>query len=152
MPVVRRWRRKSSGFTVTSRGDRPLSTRASETFLERSLQSSRSRSQKNLEERYQTVTRLEAHLRQCLADCKAQGHIEPFVLGARDASERMVIPERFAKYCFVCADFAKINLTSSRYFEPPYQASARNAFNRAWLPKHAAARLLGTSPNAKVTI
>ncbi len=49
---------------------------------------------KNPEERYQTATGLEADLRRCLADWEAHGRVEPFALGARDASERLLIPEK----------------------------------------------------------
>ncbi len=46
------------------------------------------------EDRYQTAEGLEADLRQCLAEWEARRHIEPFLLGAHDASDRLRIPER----------------------------------------------------------
>jgi serine/threonine protein kinase len=46
------------------------------------------------EERYQTAAGLEADLRTCLGDWESLGRIEPFVLGSRDASERLLIPEK----------------------------------------------------------
>lgn len=49
---------------------------------------------KNAEERYQTAAGLEADLRQCLADWRSCGRIEPFPLGAGDASDRLLIPEK----------------------------------------------------------
>jgi PAS domain S-box-containing protein len=48
---------------------------------------------KNAEERYQTAAGLEADLRRCLTEWEAQGRIEPFPLGAHDASDRLLIPE-----------------------------------------------------------
>src|ERR1700686_1623935 len=47
---------------------------------------------KNAEERYQTATGLEADLRRCLAEWEAHGRIDPFPLGAHDASDRLLIP------------------------------------------------------------
>ena len=49
---------------------------------------------KNAEERYQTASGLEADLRQCLAEWRSHGHIDPFPLGAHDSSERLLIPEK----------------------------------------------------------
>ena len=49
---------------------------------------------KSAEDRYQTAAGLEADLRKCLADWEAHGRIEPFPLGMRDASDRLLIPER----------------------------------------------------------
>ena len=48
---------------------------------------------KNAEERYQTAVGLEADLRECLAQWQHRD-IVPFKLGARDASDRLVIPEK----------------------------------------------------------
>src|SRR5260221_1622707 len=47
---------------------------------------------KNAEERYQTASGLEADLRRCLADWESHGRIDPFPLGAHDASDRLLIP------------------------------------------------------------
>ncbi len=49
---------------------------------------------KAAEERYQTAAGLEADLRKCLADWKSFGRIDPFPLGAHDASDRLLIPEK----------------------------------------------------------
>ena len=49
---------------------------------------------KAAEERYQTAGGLEADLRKCLADWNSFGRIEPFVPGAHDASDRLLIPEK----------------------------------------------------------
>jgi predicted ATPase len=49
---------------------------------------------KTPEERYQTAAGLEADLRKCLDDWESLGRIEPFVLGAHDASDRLLIPEK----------------------------------------------------------
>ena len=49
---------------------------------------------KNAEERYQTASGLEADLRRCLAEWESQGRIDPFPLGAHDASDRFLIPEK----------------------------------------------------------
>jgi predicted ATPase/signal transduction histidine kinase len=49
---------------------------------------------KNAEERYQTASGLEADLRQCQAEWESQGRINPFPLGAHDASDRLLIPEK----------------------------------------------------------
>jgi len=49
---------------------------------------------KNVEERYQTASGLEADLRQCLAEWQSHGRIDPFALGAHDASDRLLIPEK----------------------------------------------------------
>jgi PAS domain S-box-containing protein len=49
---------------------------------------------KNAEERYQTASGLESDLRRCLAQWQSQGRIEPFPLGAHDASDRLLIPEK----------------------------------------------------------
>jgi PAS domain S-box-containing protein len=48
---------------------------------------------KTAEERYQTAAGLAADLRRCLAEWEAQGCIDPFPLGAHDASDRLLIPE-----------------------------------------------------------
>src|SRR6202041_647259 len=49
---------------------------------------------KNAEERYQTASGLEADLRRCLEQWQSHGRIEPFLLGAHDASDRLLIPEK----------------------------------------------------------
>ena len=49
---------------------------------------------KNAEERYQTASGLESDLRQCLAQWQSHGRIEAFPLGAHDASDRLLIPEK----------------------------------------------------------
>jgi predicted ATPase/signal transduction histidine kinase len=49
---------------------------------------------KTAEERYQSAAGLETDLRRCLADWESQGRVEPFPLGTRDASGRLLIPER----------------------------------------------------------
>jgi PAS domain S-box-containing protein len=49
---------------------------------------------KTAEERYQTTAGVEADLRRCLAEWEATGRIGPFQLGAHDASDRLVIPEK----------------------------------------------------------
>jgi PAS domain S-box-containing protein len=46
------------------------------------------------EERYQTAAGVEVDLRRCLAEWESHGRIEPFLLGAHDASDRLRIPER----------------------------------------------------------
>jgi PAS domain S-box-containing protein len=49
---------------------------------------------KNAEERYQTASGLEADLRLCLEESELHGRIDPFPLGARDWSDRLLIPEK----------------------------------------------------------
>jgi PAS domain S-box-containing protein len=49
---------------------------------------------KTAEERYQTAAGAEADLRRCLSEWKGGGSIEPFPLGERDASDRLLIPEK----------------------------------------------------------
>jgi PAS domain S-box-containing protein len=49
---------------------------------------------KTAEERYQTAAGVEADLRRGLAEWKAHGRIEPFPLGAEDAPDRLLIPEK----------------------------------------------------------
>ncbi|MBV8640626.1 MAG: serine/threonine-protein kinase PknK, partial [Verrucomicrobia bacterium] len=49
---------------------------------------------KTAEERYQTVAGLETDLRRCLAEWEAREHVDPFPLGANDASDRLLIPEK----------------------------------------------------------
>ena len=49
---------------------------------------------KNPEERYQTASGLEADLRRCLAQWQSDGRIDAFALGAHDASDRLMIPEK----------------------------------------------------------
>ena len=49
---------------------------------------------KTAEERYQTAAGVEADLRRCLADWQSNGRVAPFPLGAHDASDRLLIPEK----------------------------------------------------------
>ena len=49
---------------------------------------------KTAEDRYQTAAGLAVDLRQCLAEWESHGGIEPFPLGAHDASDRLLIPEK----------------------------------------------------------
>ena len=49
---------------------------------------------KTAEKRYQTAAGLEADLQICLAAWNSLGRIDPFPLGARDMSERLLIPEK----------------------------------------------------------
>ena len=49
---------------------------------------------KTPEERYQTAAGVEADLRRCLSEWQSHGHIEPFLLGANDASDRLLIAEK----------------------------------------------------------
>jgi serine/threonine protein kinase len=49
---------------------------------------------KSMEERYQTAAGVEADLRRCLADWQASGRITVFPLGAHDASDQFLIPEK----------------------------------------------------------
>ena len=46
------------------------------------------------EERYQTAAGVEADLRRCLAAWQSSGQIDPFPLGAQDASDKLMIPEQ----------------------------------------------------------
>ncbi|HMC47657.1 MAG TPA: AAA family ATPase, partial [Caballeronia sp.] len=49
---------------------------------------------KAAEDRYQTAAGVEADLRSCLVAWEARHRIEPFPLGAHDASDRLLIPEK----------------------------------------------------------
>ena len=49
---------------------------------------------KNAEERYRTATGVGADLRRCLFAWEERGSIESFTLGERDASDRLLIPEK----------------------------------------------------------
>src|SRR3984885_6706695 len=49
---------------------------------------------KNAEERYQTASGLEADLQRCLVQWQSDGRIDAFPLGAHDASDRLLIPEK----------------------------------------------------------
>ena len=49
---------------------------------------------KTAEERYQTAAGVEADLRKCVAAWQSNKRIDPFPLGAQDASGRLLIPER----------------------------------------------------------
>jgi PAS domain S-box-containing protein len=49
---------------------------------------------KTAEERYQTATGVEADLRRCLWEWETEGRIAPFQLGAHDATDRLLIPEK----------------------------------------------------------
>ncbi len=49
---------------------------------------------KSPEDRYQTAAGLEADLRACLTAWRAHQRIDPFPIGARDVSDRLLIPEK----------------------------------------------------------
>src|SRR5271168_3925589 len=49
---------------------------------------------KTAEERYQSAAGIEADLRRCLAEWESHARIDPFPLGAHDASDRLLIPEQ----------------------------------------------------------
>jgi predicted ATPase/signal transduction histidine kinase len=49
---------------------------------------------KNPEDRYRTASGVEADLRRCLAKWVERGKIDPFELGAYDASDRLLMPEK----------------------------------------------------------
>ncbi len=49
---------------------------------------------KTPEERYQTASGVESDLRRCLEEWQSHGRIDPFPLGAHDASDRLLIPEK----------------------------------------------------------
>jgi hypothetical protein len=49
---------------------------------------------KTAEERYQTAAGVEADLRRCLNEWESYERIDPFLLGAHDASDRLLIPEK----------------------------------------------------------
>jgi len=49
---------------------------------------------KTAEERYQTAAGVEADLRRGLAEWESHGRIDPFLLGAYDVSDRLLIPEK----------------------------------------------------------
>jgi serine/threonine protein kinase len=49
---------------------------------------------KSAEDRYQTAAGLENDLRACLEAWETNGRVEPFPLGAHDASDRLAIPEK----------------------------------------------------------
>src|SRR5882762_4049968 len=49
---------------------------------------------KTAEERYQTAAGVEADLRRCLAEWESHSRIDPFLLGAYDVSDRLLIPEK----------------------------------------------------------
>jgi predicted ATPase/GAF domain-containing protein len=49
---------------------------------------------KNAEERYQTAAGVEADLRRCLTEWESHDRVDPFPLGTRDVSDRLLIPER----------------------------------------------------------
>ena len=49
---------------------------------------------KTAEDRYQTAAGVEADLRHCLNEWQSYGRIAPFLLGAHDASDRLMIPEK----------------------------------------------------------
>jgi hypothetical protein len=48
----------------------------------------------NTEDRYQTASGVEADLQRCPAEWESYGRINPFPLGAHDASDRLLIPEK----------------------------------------------------------
>jgi PAS domain S-box-containing protein len=49
---------------------------------------------KTAEDRYQTAAGVLADLRRCLTEWQSVGHVDTFPLGARDLSDRLLIPER----------------------------------------------------------
>src|SRR5258708_2499967 len=49
---------------------------------------------KTAEERYQTAAGVEADLRRSLAEWESHSRIDPFLLGAHDVSDRLLIPEK----------------------------------------------------------
>jgi hypothetical protein len=49
---------------------------------------------KNAEDRYQTGAGLTVDLRKCLAEWESNCRIDPFPLGANDASDRLMAPEK----------------------------------------------------------
>src|SRR3979409_2672722 len=49
---------------------------------------------KTAEERYQTAAGVEADLRRGVAEWETHGRIDPFLLGAHDGSDRLLIPEQ----------------------------------------------------------
>jgi PAS domain S-box-containing protein len=49
---------------------------------------------KTAEERYQTAAGVEADLRRSLAEWESHGRIDPFLIGAYDVSDRLLIPEK----------------------------------------------------------
>ena len=49
---------------------------------------------KPAEDRYQTAAGVERDLRRCLGEWERDGRIEPFALGERDRSDRLMIPEK----------------------------------------------------------
>src|SRR3981189_3281908 len=49
---------------------------------------------KTAEDRYQSAAGVEADLRRCLTEWASHGRIDPFAVGAHDASDRLMIPER----------------------------------------------------------
>ena len=49
---------------------------------------------KTAEDRYQTAAGVEADLRRCLNEWQSHRRIDPFLLGAHDASDRLMIPEK----------------------------------------------------------
>src|SRR5258707_10442688 len=51
-------------------------------------------SEKTAEVRYQTAAGVEADLKRCLAEWESHGRIDPFLLGAHDVSDRLLIPEK----------------------------------------------------------
>jgi hypothetical protein len=48
---------------------------------------------KTAEERYRTAAAVEADLRRCLDEWQSQGRIDPFPVGAHDATDRLLIAE-----------------------------------------------------------
>ena len=49
---------------------------------------------KTAEDRYQSTVGLETDLRRCLAQWESDGRVDPFLLGAHDVSDRLLIPEK----------------------------------------------------------
>ena len=65
---------------------------------------------KTAEERYQTAVGVEADLRRCLNEWQSHGRIDPFLLGAHDASDRLLIPEKlYGRECEIATLLASFD-------------------------------------------
>jgi ABC-type transport system involved in cytochrome bd biosynthesis fused ATPase/permease subunit len=67
---------------------------------------------KTAEERYRTAAAVEADLRRCLDEWQSQGRIDPFPVGAHDATDRLLIAEelygREREIDFLLASFDRV--------------------------------------------
>jgi PAS domain S-box-containing protein len=67
---------------------------------------------KTAEDRYQTAAGVLADLQRCLTEWETERRIEPFPLGAHDASDRLMIPERLygreAETCTLLTSFDRV--------------------------------------------